>query len=152
MGKSRYILVGRGQGKQRFGGEVCQGGTEGVEDIMVVTLLHLYYGFFTWQIIKNAVVKHQLPFRYALVLQTAYFDLKYLVINCRIIFQTIPQRYVHNLKRNWKNLFVSVLRILLICTFLNFIAVFTKKQTFQSLHKSVNFSLIHPTHITIHSF
>ena len=93
-----------GGGKPKVWGRGLLGGTEGVEDIMVVTLLHFYYGFFTWQIIKNAVVKHQLPFRYALVLQTAYFDLKHLVINCRIIFQTIPQRYVHNLKRNWKNL------------------------------------------------
>ena len=31
-------------------------------------LLYLYYSYFTWQVIENAVIKHQLPYRYALVL------------------------------------------------------------------------------------
>ena len=54
-----------------------------------------------------------------------------------------------------KILFVSVLRILLICKFLNFTAVFTKKKNpkfaYNFPYGKVNFSLIHPTHITIHS-
>ena len=31
-------------------------------------LLHLHYSYFTWQVIQNAVTKHQSPYRYALVL------------------------------------------------------------------------------------
>ena len=31
-------------------------------------LLHLYYSFFTWQFIENAAVKHQLPYKYVLIL------------------------------------------------------------------------------------
>ena len=38
----------------------------------------------------------------------------------------IPQRYVHSLERYWKNS-VLVLRILLICKFLNFAVILTKK-------------------------
>ena len=54
-----------------------------------------------------------------------------------------------------KILFVLVLRILLIFRFLKFTAVFGKK-TFlvciQFLREKVNFSLIHPTHITFMVF
>ena len=39
----------------------------------------------------------------------------------------LPQRYVHNLERYWENSVVSVLRILLICKFLNFTVALTKK-------------------------
>ena len=42
------------------------------------TLLHFYYSFFTRQVIRNTVIKHQLPYRYTLVFQTRYFDPKYL--------------------------------------------------------------------------
>ena len=31
-------------------------------------LLHLHCSFFIWQVIENAVIKHQCPYRYALVL------------------------------------------------------------------------------------
>ena len=52
--------------------------------------------------------------------------------------------------------FVSMLRILLICKFLNFTAAFTKKWNFPKFAfnfpcEKVNFSLIHRTHINIHS-
>ena len=56
-----------------------------------------------------------------------------------------------------KILFVSVLRTLLIFKFLNFTAVFTKKRIrlskicMQYSMSEVDFSLIHPTHINIHS-
>ena len=62
------------------------------------------------------------------------------------------------LKDSGKVLFVSVFRILLICKFLNFTVVFTNKKenfpkfAFNFLCGKVNFSLIHRTHITIHSF
>ena len=54
-------------------------------------------------------------------------------------------------------MFVSVLRILLICKFLNFTAAFTKKINFSKFAfnfpcEKVNFSLIHQTHITIQSY
>ena len=32
------------------------------------TLLHLYYSLFAWQVIGNAIIKHQRPYKYALVL------------------------------------------------------------------------------------
>ena len=57
-----------------------------------------------------------------------------------------------------KFIFVSVLKMLLICKLLNFAAVFTKtklnfpKFTCNFPCEKVNFSLINPTHITIHSF
>ena len=57
-----------------------------------------------------------------------------------------------------KILFVSVLRILLICKFLNFTAVFTKNKTklsriaYDFPCEKVNFSLMHPIHIAIHGF
>ena len=55
-----------------------------------------------------------------------------------------------------KALHVSVLEILLISKFLNFTAIFTKEiLTFETRNfpcKKVNFSLIHPSHITIYSF
>ena len=38
----------------------------------------------------------------------------------------ISQRYAHNVERNWKNT-VCTSKILLICKFLNFPIVFTKK-------------------------
>ena len=62
-----------------------------------------------------------------------------------------------NLKGIGKILFVSVLRILIICKTLNFTAVFTKKLKFPKfafnfLCEKVNFTLTHGTHITIHSF
>ena len=52
---------------------------------------------------------------------------------------------------------VSVLKILIICKFLNFTPFFTKKLNFLKFAcnfpcKKVNFGLSHPTHITIHSF
>ena len=62
------------------------------------------------------------------------------------------------LKGIGKFLFVSVLRILLICNFLNSTEVLTKKNlnflrfTCNFPNEKVNFSLIHLTHITIHSF
>ena len=49
--------------------------------------------------------------------------------HCKTVFQCISQRYVHNLKTNGNILFVPVLKILQICKFLNFTAVFTKKKT-----------------------
>ena len=36
--------------------------------------LHLYYSFSAWQVIGNAAMKHYYPYRYAMVLQTLYFD------------------------------------------------------------------------------
>ena len=62
------------------------------------------------------------------------------------------------LKGIGKILFVSVLRTLLICKFLNFTAAFTKKKlnfpkfAFNFPCEKVNFSLIHRTHITIQSY
>ena len=44
-------------------------------------LLHMYYNFSLQQVIGNAVIKHQRSYRYSLVLQTPYFDPKYLVID-----------------------------------------------------------------------
>ena len=44
-------------------------------------LLRMYYSFFAWQFIGNAIIKHQRPYRYALVLQTSYFNPKYLAID-----------------------------------------------------------------------
>ena len=58
----------------------------------------------------------------------------YLLWNCFSNYVYIKDMYI-TLKGIGKILFVSVLRILLICKFLNFTAIFTKKnQTFQSLH------------------
>ena len=53
-----------------------------------------------------------------------------------------------------KILFVSVLRILLICKFLNFLVTFTKKikLPFNFLREKVNFSLIHRTRMTIRNY
>ena len=39
-------------------------------------MLHLHYSFFTWQVIGNAIIKQQRPYKYALVLWTPYFDPK----------------------------------------------------------------------------
>ena len=41
-------------------------------------LLYLYYSLFIWQVLGNAVKKHQSAYRYALVLNRSYFDEKYL--------------------------------------------------------------------------
>ena len=45
----------------------------------------MYYSFFALQVIWNALMKHQYPNRFALVLQTSYFHPKYLLIN--LVFQ-----------------------------------------------------------------
>ena len=39
-------------------------------------LLYFYYSFLTWQVIGNAVIKHQRRYRSTLGLQIPYFDLK----------------------------------------------------------------------------
>ena len=62
-----------------------------------------------------------------------------------------------NLKGIGKVIFVSVLRILLICKFLNFTVVLTKNYNFPKFafnfpREEVKFIAITPTHITIHSF
>ena len=54
-----FLLLGNKFGKAKF------------------IFLHLYYSFFAWQVIGNAVTKHQRPYRYALVSQTPYFDSEY---------------------------------------------------------------------------
>ena len=143
----------------------------------------MYYGFFKWQVIGNAVIKHQCPYQYVLVLQMPYFHPKCLAMDryfnidfdsngllflfhifessafnlsknksisieksralVRKVFgspYTINQIY---LLQNWfsnyvyfkdmyitlkeirKLLFLMVLRILLICKFLNLTAIFT---------------------------
>ena len=70
----------------------------------------------------------------------------------------IPQVMYMSLKGIGKILFVSVLRILLICKTLNFMAGFTKKKlkfpkfAFNFLCGKVNFSLTDWTRTTIHSF
>ena len=64
------------------------------------------------------------------------------------------------LKEIGKIWIVSVQRILLICKFINFMVVLFKanklinllKFAYNFLREKVNFSLIHPTHINIHSF
>ena len=139
-------------------------------------LLRLYYSFFAWQSIGNVIIKYQPPYRYALVLQTPYFDLKYLAMtryfnvdfdsngsflflfisgkhlqfdkkpkafvkekfwftssnqiyllrNCFSNHVHLKDKYI-TLKGTGKILFVSVLRILIICISLNFTTVFTKK-------------------------
>ena len=79
----------------------------------------------------------------------------YLLRNC--FSNYLYLKYMHiTLKEIGKILFVSVLRILLICKFLNFTAVFIRKKrsnfskfAYSFTCKKVNFSLIHPTHITI---
>ena len=81
----------------------------------------------------------------------------YLPQNCFSNHVYLKDLYI-TLKGIEKILFVLVLRILLICKFLNFAAVFIQKNlNFPKLAynfpcEKVNFSLIHPTHITIHSF
>ena len=80
----------------------------------------------------------------------------YLVRNGFSNYVCLKDTYM-TLKSIGKILFVSVLRILLICKFLNFTAVFTKKLDFPKFAFSCpcekgSFSLIHQTHITIHSF
>ena len=75
-------------------------------------LLHLHYSFFTLQVIGNAAIKHQRPYRYILVLQPRYFDPNYLAID---------QVFIENI------LLVSVLRILLIFKFLSFTTASLKK-------------------------
>ena len=69
--------------------------------------------FFAWQFIGNTVTKHQRPYRYALFLQTAYFERKYLAIDQ--YFKVQKCAYIFP-------------------------------------YEKVNLSLIHPTHITIHTF
>ena len=51
--------------------------------------MHLYGSLFRWQVIGNTAIKHQRPYRHALVLKTPYFDPKYLAIDCGFAFQTI---------------------------------------------------------------
>ena len=46
-----------------------------------LSLLHLCYSYFGWQVIGNAVMKYQHPYRYALVLYKPYFDPKYLAMD-----------------------------------------------------------------------
>ena len=80
----------------------------------------------------------------------------YLVRNGFSNYVCLKDTYM-TLKGIGKILFVSVLRILLICKFLNFTAVFTKKLNFPKFAfncpiEKGSFSLIHQTHITIHSF
>ena len=91
----------------------------------------------------------------------------YLLRNCFSNYVYLKDTYI-TLKGIWKILFRSVLRILLICKFPNITAVmFTENfHFFQfSLNKinfpkfvynfsceKANFSLIHPTHITIQSY
>ena len=69
--------------------------------------------------------------------------------------------YLKDMYITWKGtekiMFVSVLKILLIWKFLNFTAAFTKKWNSPKFAlnfrcEKVNFSLIHRTYITIHSF
>ena len=86
-------------------------------------------------------------------------------ISARVyLLQICSSNYVHLkllyiiLKGIGKILFVSVLRIFLICKFLNFRAVFTKKKlnfsklAFRFPSEKIKFSLIHPTHITFQNF
>ena len=44
-------------------------------------MLNLYYSFLAWQVFGSAVTKRQRAYRCALVLQTSYFDPKYLAID-----------------------------------------------------------------------
>ena len=81
----------------------------------------------------------------------------YLLWNCFSNYVYLKDMCV-SLKGIGKILFVSLLRILLICKTLNFTAAFIKKNlkfaksAFNFPCEKVNFSLIHRTHITIHSF
>ena len=85
----------------------------------------------------------------------------YLLENCFSNYVYPKDTYI-TLNRNGKILFVSVLRILLSCKFLNFTNFYKflpslKKLKFPKFAhnfpcEKVNFSVIHPTHITIHSF
>ena len=72
----------------------------------------------------------------------------YLLRNYSSNYMYLKDMYITS-KRTEKILFVSVLRILPICKFLTFPAVFTKKN-FPC--EKVIFSLIHPTYVTIHGF
>ena len=81
----------------------------------------------------------------------------YLLQNYFSNYVYLKDMYI-TLKGIGKSLLVSVLGILLICKFLNFTVVFTKKKfnfrkiSYNFLCEKVNFSLIHRTHNTIHSF
>ena len=79
-----------------------------------------------------------------------------LVQNCFSNYVYLKDVYI-TLKGIGKILFVSMLRILIICKFLNFTATFPKKLNFSKFAfnfpaDKVNFSLIHRTHSTIHNF
>ena len=80
----------------------------------------------------------------------------YVLRNCFPNYLYLKDMYI-TLKRIRKILFVSVLRILLICKFVNFTTVLTNKKfklsRFTCIFPSekVNFSLINPIHITIYS-
>ena len=78
---------------------------------------------------------------------------------CGDVFQTTytSKDMCITLKGIGKILFVSVFRILPICKFLNFTVVFFRKKinpkfAYNFPSERVNFSLVHRTHIPIHSF
>ena len=79
----------------------------------------------------------------------------YLLQNCFSNYVYLKDMYITS-KRIGNIQFTSMLRILLICTFLSFAATFTKKNFSKfgcnfPLGKA-NFSLIHSTHIATYSF
>ena len=48
---------------------------------MLSLYCYIRISFFAWQVIGTAAIKLKRPYRYALVLQTPYFDPKYLKID-----------------------------------------------------------------------
>ena len=97
---------------------------------------------------KKALARENFPF--------TPFNWMYLLRNFFSNYAYLKDTYT-TLKGIGKILFVSVLRILLICKFLNFTADSLKKLNFPKFVfnfpcEKGNFSLIHRTHITIHSF
>ena len=81
----------------------------------------------------------------------------YLLQNCFSNYLHRKDMYI-TLKGIGKIIFVLVVRIFLICKFLNFTSAFTKKKlnfpkfAFNFPCEKVNFSLIHQTYITIQSY
>ena len=75
-------------------------------------LLHLYYIFFVWQVIRSVVIKHQRPYRYALVFrrsistqntwqQTRYFKVYFESNGLIFLFHIyISHRSTFNLEKN----------------------------------------------------